>query len=47
MKEYLACALLCTAIMLISLGIHTANIIITGIGGALAGIYNAMIHKQG
>ena len=47
MKEYLSCALLCTAIMLISIGIHTSNIIITGIGGALAGVYNAMIHKQG
>ena len=43
MKKYLPCVLLCTAIMLISLGIHIDNIIITCIGGALAGAYNAMI----
>ena len=46
MKKYLACFLLCTAIMLISLGIHTDSIIITSIGGAFAGAYNAMIYKQ-
>ena len=43
---YLTTILLCTAIILISLGVHTDNIIIIGIGGALAGVYNAMIHKQ-
>ena len=46
MKKYLACGLLCTAIMLISLGIHIANIIITCIGGAFAGAYNAMIYYK-
>lgn len=46
MKGYLTCALLCTAIMLISVGIHTDDIIILSIGGALAGVYNAMIYKQ-
>jgi hypothetical protein len=46
MKKYLACGVLCTAIMLISLGIHTANIIITSIGGALAGVYNAMMYQK-
>lgn len=46
MKVYLTTILLCTAIMLISLGIHTANIIITSIGGALAGVYNAMIYQK-
>lgn len=46
MKKYLACVLLCTTITLISVGIHTDDIIILGIGGALAGVYNAMIYKQ-
>ena len=46
MKKYLACVLLCAAICLISLGIHIANIIVTCIGGALVGVYNAMIYKQ-
>ena len=47
MKMYLTTILLCSAISIISLGIHTANIIITSIGGALAGVYNAMIyHKE-
>lgn len=46
MKKYLACGVLCTAIMLISLGIHTANIIIASIGGALAGVYNAMMYQK-
>ena len=46
MKGYLTTILLCVAIMLIALGTHTDNIIITSIGGALAGGYNAMVYKQ-
>ena len=46
MKVYLMTLLLCAAIGLIAIGIHTNNIIITGIGGALAGAYNANIYKQ-
>lgn len=46
MKKYLTCSLLCLAITLISIGIHTANIIVACIGGVLAGAYNAMIYKQ-
>lgn len=46
MKKYLECGVLCTAITLISFGIHTANIIITSIGGAFAGAYNAMIYYK-
>jgi len=46
MKKYLACVLLCTAIVLISFGIHIDNIIIICIGAAFAGGYSAIIHKQ-
>lgn len=46
MKVYLTTILLCVAIILITLGIHTDNIIVTIIGGALTGVYNAMIYKQ-
>lgn len=46
MKMFLTTILLCTAIFLISFGIHISNIIVTGIGGALAGAYNAMTYKQ-
>ena len=46
MERLLECIILCTAIMLIALGIHTANIIIASIGGVFVGVYNAMIHNQ-
>jgi hypothetical protein len=32
--------------MLIAFGIHTSNIIIAGIGGFFAGVYNAMIYYK-
>ena len=46
-KMYLTTILLCVAIILITLGIHTNNFIVTSIGGGFAGAYNAMIYKQG
>lgn len=46
MKMYLKTILLCLAIWVIVFGIHTNNLILVGIGGALAGVYNAMIYKQ-
>ena len=45
MKGFLTTFLLCAAIILIALGIHTKNLILTGIGGLLVGVYNAMIHQ--
>ena len=47
MKGYLTTMLLCAAIALIALGIHTNSLILVGIGGSLAGFYNAMMHKRG
>ncbi len=46
MKTYLTTLLLCVAIVLISLGTHTNNIIFLCIGGGLAGIYNSIIYKE-
>lgn len=46
MKRYLACVVLAAAISLISLGIHNDNTIIIIIGGALTGVYNAIIYKR-
>lgn len=46
MKMFLTTILLSVAILLIAFGIHTNNLILLGIGGFLAGIYNAMIYKQ-
>lgn len=46
MKMYLTTILLCTAIILISLGIHTNNFICVGIGGFIAGVYNAIMNKK-
>ena len=46
MKVYLTTILLYAAIWFIAFGIHTNNFILVGIGGALAGVYNAMIYKQ-
>lgn len=46
MKIYLTTILLCVAIILITLGIHTNNFIPVGIGGFLAGVYNAMIYYK-
>lgn len=46
MKWYLTTILLCVAIILITLGIHTNNFILAGIGGFIVGVYNAMIHKR-
>lgn len=47
MKMYLTFILLCVAIILITLGIHTDNFIPVGIGGFIVGVYNAMMHKRG
>ena len=46
MKMYLTTALLCAAIVLIALGIHTNSLILVGIGSSLSGLYNAMMYKQ-
>ena len=46
MKMYLTTILLCTAIILITLGIHTNDFIFVGIGGFIVGVYNAMMHKR-
>lgn len=46
MKMYLTSFLLCAAIILITLGIHTNNFILGGIGGFIAGVYNAMIYYK-
>lgn len=35
--------LLCIAIILIAIGIHTSNYIFICIGGAMIGVYNVMI----
>ena len=46
MKMYLTTILLCAAIILIVLGIHTNNFILVGIGGFIVGVYNAMIYQK-
>jgi hypothetical protein len=46
MKKSLATVLLCIAIILITLGIHTNNFILAGIGGFFAGVYNAIMLKM-
>ena len=46
MKLYLTSVLLCFAIILTALGIHTNNFILVGIGGFIAGVYNAMIYQK-
>ena len=46
MKIYLTTLLLCVAVLLIAFGIHTNNFILVGIGGSLAGAYNAMIYQK-
>ena len=46
MKWYLTTILLCVAIILITLGIHTNNFILAGIGGFIVGVYNTIMHRQ-
>jgi len=46
MKMYLTTILLSVAIWLIAFGIHTNNLILLGIGGGFAGVYNAIMYKQ-
>ena len=46
MKMYLTTILLSVTIWLIAFGIHTNNLIPLGIGGFLAGVYNAMIYYK-
>lgn len=46
MKLYLTTILLGAAIILITLGIHTNNLILVCIGGFLTGVYNAMMYKK-
>ena len=43
---YLTTILLCAAIILLTLGIHTNNFILVGIGGFIVGVYNAMMYKR-
>jgi hypothetical protein len=46
MKMYLTTILLGLAIALITLGIHTNNLILICIGGFLTGVYNAMVYYK-
>lgn len=46
MKMYLTTILLSAAITLITLGIHTSNFILAGIGGFIIGVYNAIIINE-
>lgn len=46
MKMYLTAFLLCIAIQLIALGIHTNNSILVVIGAFIAGVYNAIIYYK-
>ena len=46
MKICLTTILLSIAITLISIGIHTNNLIFVGVGGGLAGVYNSMIQTK-
>lgn len=46
MRMYLTTFLLCFAIWLTALGVHTNNLILIGIGGFFAGVYNAMIYYK-
>ena len=46
MKMYLTTILLCAAISIIAIGIHTNNFILIYLGASLAGIYNAMIYSK-
>ena len=43
---YLTTILLGAAIALITLGIHTTNLVFIGIGGFLVGVYNAMVYYK-
>ena len=45
-KNFLTTILLCSAITLIAIGIHTINFIPVCIGGFIAGVYNAMIYYK-
>lgn len=45
-KEIITTILLCTAIVLIATGIHAGNLILCGIGGFGAGLYNSIINKE-
>lgn len=46
MKMYLTSILLCAAIILITFGVQTSNLILVCIGGLFAGVYNAMIYQK-
>jgi hypothetical protein len=46
MKMYLTTILLCAAIILLTIGMHTNNFIPVFIGGIFAGVYNAMIYSK-
>lgn len=46
MKMYLTTILLGGGIALITLGIHTNDFFLLGIGGFFAGVYNAMIYYK-
>jgi hypothetical protein len=46
MKGYLTAILLCFAIWLIASAIHTHNLILLGVGGFLAGVYNTMMYYK-
>ena len=46
MKMYLTSILLSVSIGFIAIGVHINNLILVGIGGGLAGVYNAMIYYK-
>lgn len=46
MKMYLTTILLCAAVVLLTLGVHTNNSILVCIGGFIAGVYNAMMYYK-
>lgn len=43
---YLTTILLCSAIILIAIGIYTKDFIPVCIGGFIVGVYNAMIYSK-
>ena len=46
MERYSTTIILCSAIMLMSFGIHISNFILVSIGGGLAGVYDSMIQTK-
>ena len=44
MNEFLTTILLCSGVMLISLGVHRNYLILTIIGGFMLGMYNSVVN---